>query len=80
MQELQFDSRIKTITYAAFMSPLINACSLAIIEPPRNIGWMSNCTVRKNKSCSIQPLAKEGSKLFWKVFVSLRKNRMFAMR
>ena len=36
------------------------------------------CTVGKKKRCSIQSLAKEGSRLSWKVFVAPRKSRMFA--
>ena len=53
MQELQVDSRIKIIASGKkkkcskfsvrnFMSPLFDACSLAIIDRRRNIGWMWN--------------------------------------
>ena len=69
------DLDVPIFPYAAFMSPLINACSLAIIERPKNIGWMSNCTIGKNKSCSIQLLVKEGSKCPGRFLCLLEKIR-----
>ena len=71
---------VPSFPYATFMSPFFDACSLAIIERPGNIGWTSNLYSWKEQELLYPTACKRGSKLSWKVFVALRKSRMFVVR